>query len=223
VNASAHNCDNGIVWYEDVGLRFARECDICAPIHRAARLQAICGLTDAERSVRLDDLNTTGSDTQAMIDACRSFAGRPSGILTLWGGTGNGKTLALQAIVNECLERSLSATYTTMYDLAGYVREAYNTSNESAWVRVRLLQNVNVLAIDEFDKLKETDWTRELEMAVIDRRYRYGLSGTIGTMIAMNESPDGLPIWIRSRLLDGRNHVIRNGDPDVRPAMRINI
>jgi len=41
----------------------------------------------------------------------------------------------------------------------------------------------------------------------------------IGTVIAMNESPDALPQWISSRLRDGRNRIVHNADPDVREMM----
>src|SRR3972149_430729 len=79
-------------------------------------------------------------------------------------------------------------------------REAFRSDSESAWRRGQRFQSVRVLCIDEFDKLRETEWLRELETAIIDRRYRDGLAGLVGTGIAMNESPDALPQGISSRL-----------------------
>ena len=116
--------------------------------------------------------------------------------------------------------RGVSAVYTTFYDLVGYVREAFKRESESAWRRVLHFQSVRALAIDEFDKVKTSEWIEELETAVIDRRYRDGLAGQRGTIIAMNSNVDSLPDWIESRLRDGRNRVIGNDDPDVRPMLR---
>ena len=199
---------------------FAQPCPACAHLHRAERLQAVSGLNPAERLIRLDDVLITGGGTDDAVLAARKFLINPARILTLWGGSGNAKTLILQSVVNECLEHSVSAVYTTLYDLAGYVREAFRNDSESAWQRVRRFQLVRVLCIDEFDKVKATEWMiQELETPIIDRRYRDGLAGLCGTLIAMNESPSDLPTWISSRLHDGRNRVIHNGDGDLRPLL----
>ena len=197
-----------------------RPCPDCYERRRAQSLQTICGMTEDEMRYRLDDIMPTGGGTDAMVTAARVFAANPRGILTLHGGSGNAKTVVLQAVVNECLMRGVSAVYTTFYDLAGYVREAFRHESESAGQRVRRFQSVRALAIDEFDKVKATEWIEELETAVIDRRYRDGLAGMCGTIVAMNEPPSSLPDWIESRLRDGRNRVIGNDDPDVRPMLR---
>jgi DNA replication protein DnaC len=200
---------------------FGQPCPDCESRRRSEVLQAISGLNPAERCIRLDDVQATGSTTDEMISAARLFLVEPHGILTLWGGPGNAKTMVLQAIINECLGRSTQAVYITLYDLAGYVREAFKNDSESAWRRVRRLQSVRVLCIDEFDKVKPTEWIQELETAIIDHRYRNGLAGLCGTVIAMNESPEAeaLPMWIVSRLRDGRNRIVHNTDPDVRAGM----
>ena len=210
-------CSGSGVMIDPLG--FGRPCPECEPRRKAARMQAISGLNADERAVRLSDINFTGGGTDEMIVAARTFLVQPSGFLTLWGGPGNAKTMVMQAIVGECLARSMPAVYTTFYDLAGYVREAFRSDSESAWRRVQRFQSVRVLCIDEFDKLRETEWLRELETAIIDRRYRDGLAGLVGTVIAMNESPDALPQWISSRLRDGRNRIVHNADPDVREMM----
>lgn len=212
-------CDGSGVVVDPLG--FGRPCPECEPRRLAERMQAVSGLNAEERAVRLDDIQFTGGGTDEMIIAARTFLVQPSGILTLWGGPGNAKTMVLQSIVGECLARSVSAVYTTLYDLAGYVREAFRDDSESSWRRVQRFQAVCVLCIDEFDKIKQTEWVlRELETAIVDKRYRDGLAGLVGTVIAMNESPDALPVWIASRLRDGRNRIVHNADPDVREGMR---
>lgn len=155
-----------------------------------------------------------------MLSAARSFVEQPAGMLTLWGGVGNAKTLILQAVVNECIQRGVMAVYVTMLDILEYVREAYRDQSDSAWRRLDRFSTVPVLAIDEADKVKDTDWTLERETALFDKRYRLGIARKAGTLIAMNKSPEHLPEWIQSRLYDGRNRVYKNADPDMRRLMR---
>jgi len=217
VSESCRTCGGSGVMINPLG--FGQPCHACEPQRRSQALQAISGLNPDERCIRLDDIGATGGATDEMLAAARLFLIEPRGILTLWGGPGNAKTMILQAIVNECLERSTQAVYVTLYDLAGYVREAFRDDSESAWQRVRRFQSVRVLCIDEFDKLKPTEWVQELETAIVDHRYRNGLASLCGTAIAMNESPGALPQWISSRLRDGRNRIVHNTDPDVRTMM----
>ena len=197
----------------------ARPCPFCSTRLRAETLQRISGLNEDERAIRLIDISTTAGATDKMLVKARRFLIKRSGIFTLWGGSGNGKTLVLQAIVNECLEQNVTAVYTTFFELVGYVRAAFKDRSESALQRVERFQSVPVLCIDEFDKVKETDWVEELETAIIDKRYRDGLAGLCGTVIAMNNDPATLPAWIYSRLRDGRNSILCNTDADMRPLM----
>jgi len=197
-----------------------RPCPDCSGPRQSARLQSICGMTEAEMRYSLDDLAPTGGDTDRMVIAARVFIVNPTGILTLHGGSGNAKTVVLMAVVNECLRRGIGAVYTTFFDLVGYVREAYRHESESAWQRVRRFQSVRVLCIDEFDKLKATESLEELLTALVNQRYRDGLAGAVGTVLAMNADPALLPEWVYSRLHDGRNKIIHNGDDDMRPLLR---
>jgi DNA replication protein DnaC len=190
----------------------------CTTSERSARLQRLSGLTPDERLERLSHITSTGGQTDIMASAAQSFVLNPRGFLTVYGGSGNAKSLMLRAVVNECLDRQIEAVYVLMKDLIDYVREAIR-DDDSAVARVDRFKRVRVLAIDEFDKIKSSDWVRELETDVIDRRYRAGLAGLSGTVIAMNESPRDLPEHIFSRLSDGRNVLINNTDADLRSLM----
>lgn len=199
------------------------DCE-CTAAYRAGRLQAICGLNREELRVTLDDVIGVGPGTSAMLAAAQAFVARPVGILTIWGVPGNAKTLVLQGIVNTCTAQGVLAIYVTFFDLVNYVRDAFNEQRdgryESAYQRLMRFAAARVLVIDEVDKVKVTDWTVELETAIFDRRYRDGLAGLTGTVLAMNSNPDRLPEWIYSRLRDGRNHIVENRDPDMRRLMR---
>ncbi len=199
------------------------DCE-CTAAFRAARLQQISGLNPDEQQITLNDVIESGPGTAAMLTAARSFVAQPAGFLTLWGGPGNAKTLTLQGIVNECIQHNIMAVYVTCLDLLDYLREAFNEKQdgryESAWKRMERFTNIQVLCIDEVDKVKPSEWTIERETAIFDKRYRQGLACRAGTVLAMNANPDRLPDWIYSRLSDGRNRIIENRDPDMRRLMR---
>lgn len=197
----------------------------CTAAYRSALLQRISGLTGDELALTLDDVHPAGAGTAQMLIAARSFLNYPAGMLTLWGEVGNAKTLILQAVVNECIQRGVMAVYITMLDLLDHVRAAYDETKSSdeygsACKRLDRFATVPVLAIDEADKVKVSDWTIERESSLIDKRYRLGLSRMAGTLIAMNKDPHTLPEWISDRLYDGRNTVIHNSDHSMRRMMK---
>ena len=131
-------------------------CPDPAGVHRAAevaRLARISGLLPEELALRLDDVVGRGGDTSKMVALARRFVEEPWGFLTLWGGYGNGKTLILQAVVNEFRERhGIVGTYVRMHDLIEYVRAGYAAdARDDARARYERLKALPVLAIDEFE------------------------------------------------------------------------
>ena len=85
---------------------------------------------------------------------------------------------------------------------------------------------ISILAIDEFQGLKQTDWRVEQLEKIIDYRQRHGIDEKMGTLLAMNENPNQIPSnRIRSRITDGRNSplpspIIVNNDPDIRSGLK---
>lgn len=198
---------------------YAIECAACAHRRRAQYLQQLCGLTMRERLASLPDIRATAnSDTARMVAAARRFIDAPVGFLTIYGTCGNAKTVVLQSIINACLARDIEAIYVTFYDALQWIRAGF--SDETAQRRIDQLRAARVLAIDELDKVKESDWVIEFRNQLIDYRYRFGLDNQCGTVFAMNGEIDLLPEWLSSRLRDGRNVVIQNNDRDMRPLLR---
>lgn len=158
-----------------------------------------------------------------MRDACQAFCESPRGILTIWGGPGVGKTAALQAVVNEFAEQGVQAVYVTARDLLADVRKRFKSAqagdNEDADERLKDYAGLRILALDELDKSKLSEWATQELGDLIDRRYRLDLESGFGTLIAMNRSPDSLPDHIASRLNAGRNVVVHNSDSDLRPLL----
>ncbi len=159
-----------------------------------------------------------------MVAACREFIKSPTSILTIWGTSGNAKTVALMGTINELRKKQIESVYITAFDLVGFIREAFNSNGEvkteSAFTRLARFESVPVLAIDELDKVRPTEWVKEQYTDLIDRRYRGAMDGNLGTLFAMNSDPQSMDDHIYSRLKYGGNKIIMNNDADMRPYMK---
>ena len=188
---------------------------------RMQRLIALSGLLPSEAELMLDrviDRGGSGKGTQRMVRLARAFVAEPFGFLTYWGGYGNGKTLVLQAIVNEMRDRGKFSAYVRLADILAYLRDGFRDWSEQR--RYERLRDVEVLAIDEMDGARMTDYAFEFRSRFLDDRYRRALEGTAHTIFAMNVDPKTLPGDIYDRLRDGRFVIFENRDVSMRPAMR---
>lgn len=213
--------------------QFSVPCEDCAKA-RVERMrdefQEISSLTSQEKQYRLDKILTSGrKDTTEMVNACLQMVKGQASMLTIWGSSGNAKTVALIATVNEFLDRGIPALYLPSYDMLNWIQDAFNqhgdVKNESAYARLERCKGVRMLAVDELQGIKITDWRLEQLRNLIDRRWRDGLDGNSWTLFAMNEDPGGLEPRIYSRMSDGRNRIdgnpiLLNEDKDMRPLMR---
>lgn len=132
--------------------------------------------------------------------------------------------MALLAVINHFREAGKKAVYVTMFDLISYIQDAYNNDktvkDDGAYSRLLQFANYEILAIDEFDKMRVTEWVLDQITKLIDQRHRLAMDEQTGTLIAMNGDPIQLPDWIYSRLSDGRNRIICNHDNDLRPHLQ---
>jgi DNA replication protein DnaC len=199
---------------------------VCHKARKAQKLQLqlTSGVEEHERQRRLSDLEVRGRPgTRLMRNACQAFCDSPAGILTIWGGPGIGKTAALQAVVNEFAAQGMQAVYVTARDLLADVRKRFKSSpagdSGDADERLREYAGLRILALDELDKFKLTEWATQELSDLVDRRYRLDPQSGYGTLIAMNAGPDSLPDHIASRLRAGRNRVVHNADSDLRPLL----
>lgn len=208
--------------------RFGRfEPCTCSVSNHIAHLQTISGLSERERRKRIDDVVATGGATDRLIMAACTFAQHMRGLLTFWGGVGNGKTEMLMGITNEVCEAGVMAVYVTFADLLDWIREGYGDgASENARRRYERIVQAPVLCVDEVDKVNDTGWAQEFRSKFFDYRYRAALDGTTGTVFAMNRSP--LQIFephIVSRLsdkrfaIDDQGPIFKNDDRDMRPVM----
>lgn len=189
---------------------------------RLADLQGMSGLKKRELILTLDDVREVGKDTAAMKEAAREFLQDPCGFFTLWGGVGNGKTLILQAMVNDLRNsHQKEGAYIPLKDLIDYVRAGFDEKAEhKERARYDYLREMPVLAIDEVDKVRMTPYADEFRTALIDYRYRLALADEALTLFAMNCPPHQMPPHIYDRLTDGRFRIVSNHDDSMRPAMQ---
>jgi DNA replication protein DnaC len=184
------------------------------------------GLLPSELERTLDSLIERGAGSAAVKTAALDLMHGQFGMLTWWGGAGNGKTVALQAMVNETLRRGEAARYRTLSDLIEELRDGYAGGKFEKTARFREFVACRLLAIDEIDKVAWTEWAKEVFFALLDERYRYGMeNGTTRryTALAMNLSPETLPEYVYSRLSWRKDYpdeagfrIVKNMDPDGR-------
>ncbi len=224
----------GVIANEQNYRMYSLNCEFCAAERRdrhRAELQDVSELTTDERAYRLDGIVITGRpDTKAMVQACYEMVDQRASMLTFWGNSGNGKSVALIATVNEFLDKGVPGIYIPSYDMLNWIQDAINEKgeikSETAYVRLERLKSVRVLAVDELQGFNNTGWRLEQLRNLIDRRWRDGLDGKSFTLFAMNEEPDRLEYRIHSRLKDGRNRrngepaIVENQDTDIRSLLR---
>jgi DNA replication protein DnaC len=187
---------------------------------RSARLINSSGLLEGERWT-LERLAELEEDTTGMVELLCKWLSRPRGWLYLWGPFGTGKTVALQAAVYEFCLRGIPAYYSTFADLLDVMQGAFTPPqarrdedmhgwqrHDTYLSRLRRLQRIPLLAIDEFEKHKETEWVKQFRTQLVDIRYRTAISddkrARTYTLWAGNADPKSLPGYIWDRIDDNR-------------------
>ena len=188
-----------------------RRCD-CQADRDKERWLKESGLT-ASQMESVKSLRNTGPGTKAMMDAVKAFIANPVGTLFIHGNNGVGKTTAAYGMTPRLIDAGYRTVYVTGPNMFAWIRDGYSaqTQDESAMRRLDRLQSTRVLIIDELDKVRPTDWVREIMSMFIDNRYRR--RDELGTVVIAN-SPDNLSPDVVSRLMEGA--VVLNQDADYR-------
>jgi len=182
-------------------------------------LDALCGLRTHEREITLKTLRVTSATpcTAEIKRRAQAFIGNPRGLLPIYGTNGNGKTIALMAIVNACIEKGIEARYITGHELMDYLKEAFDPKvMDTDIARINRLARIPVLVIDELEKAKDTEYAADMQQHLINERYRD--AKILGTVICWNGEMNTLP-WpaVVSRLSEYKP--VKNTDPDLRAAI----
>jgi hypothetical protein len=209
-------------WYagEMVGSR----CPICSEGKILEYYAYISGLTGKELTINLANFATMSGKEEARskVENYLSMGKSICGYLTLWGGYGVGKSMLLKCLVNGSRVRQVQSKYIRAVDLLDSIRDRFGDNSNSASDAIEELRDYPVLCIDEIDKIKLTDWARQVLFQILDSRYED--SNNIFTAIAMNISPDLLPPelkYLASRMSGGE--VVQVGGVDCRPGSNVNM
>jgi len=175
-------------------------CPTCHDYLRHSRLN------DEERKLTLAGIVGAGS-AATLRTLGELILASPWGFSVVWGGTGTAKSHLLMALVGSLCRRGVQAVYYHAVDLqSGLYRDMSDDSNNLEHYR-----RVPVLAIDELDKFRFTDWSRSQLQGLLDHRYREAIARRQITLFSMNKDPAGmddgkywLPEDILSRFSDGR-------------------
>ena len=193
------NADNSLAYQQSHDMAERSRLSLTALGYRWTTMLHVSHLNEAKRVV------------QETLD-------RQWGWVYLWGEPGPGKTHVLQTAVAECLSAGQPAVYITWPDLLDDLRHAISREDDT---RLEQWREVGVLAIDELGRAKETEWTSEVELKLLDHRYALSTAErrTV-TLIASNDAPSAYNSWLASRLTDARFACLEVKGLDMRKAMR---
>lgn len=183
-------------------------------MRRSQFLVAMDGLTDRERACRFS--NIQDRYTPDTLPKLRQATLEHRGLITLTGNFGVGKTTLLTCAVNEGRDHDLLVIYTTVSDLLSYLRSTFGPETEVSFDRYwDALIRCDILALDELDEFKTSEWAMERFLRLMDERWRR--MDEVLTLCALNGRIQSLPGKVQSRLRDGRAQVINITGEDMRP------
>jgi DNA replication protein DnaC len=135
------------------------------------------------------------------------------GMVFMYGGYGQGKSLVLKIAVATALNEGKRAAYANLAGVLDDIRIAYDERENKMTELVRRMEwwaSLDVLAIDELDKVGQTEWARERIFQLLDARYQRAIRQEALTVIAANyQSTDELSGYLKSRIED--NRFVANG------------
>jgi len=143
--------------------------------------------------------------------------------ITLWGNYGLGKTRILKTAVVEALKAGKFGAYVRMAEILQDLRDSYDDKDKSRSYtkRMEFWQSQEVLAIDEFDRINNTEWGNEQRFVLMDNRYDMALRGDGVTIVAMNTEPKKLDGYLFDRMSDGRFNIVAVKGESFRPRAEV--
>lgn len=191
---------------------------LCPNIDQIKAIGNKAGITHEELRLnwnRLADIN----GMREIIGVIKRTLENGFGWVFLWGNYGLGKTTLLKTIVAETIRMGKQVSYTRMVDIIDNLRNSYSTDNASyeAESRLRYWVDVPVLCIDEFDRVRLTEYASERQFVFMDKRYESSIRENAITIMASNTDPRLLDGYLADRIFDGRFKVIHMEGHSVRP------
>ncbi len=174
-----------------------------------------------------DELKSLSWDTlidepgvEKSIQAVRETIKRGHGWVFLYGGFGVGKTFILKIAIAEMIRSGSEASYVRMAEVLDHLRDSFDDGvQERETTRLKFWSKIPILAIDEFDRLRNTEYGLERRFVLMDRRYEDAIRGSTITILASNSDPSKLPGYLYDRIRDGRFRIIHLSGESFRPGI----
>jgi DNA replication protein DnaC len=163
-----------------------------------------------------EDANTNEA-VQAILDTLQNG----QGWIFFHGGYGLAKTLLLKIVVAEMLRKGKLSAYARMAEVIENLRQAYSdkdNAQEEAGRRLDFWTTLPVLCLDEFDRLRPTEFADEKKFVLLDRRYEDAIREKSVTILASNAHPNTFDGYLASRINDKRFKVIELTGKDFRQS-----
>lgn len=160
---------------------------------------------------------------EGLIKAVERLIERGHGWLYVWGPYGLGKTYALKTAVAILLRSGKEASYVRMAQIMDRLRSGFENpevadSNMNWWT------GVPFLAIDEFDRMRSTEYASEQQFVLMDQRYESAVREQTATIIASNHKPEDLETpgsgYLVDRIRDRRFEVLEMIGDSMRQVIR---
>jgi DNA replication protein DnaC len=178
------------------------------------------GITEKEAEELNWNSIVMNKEIQRATEAIKQCLSWGFGWVFLHGSYGTGKTYLLKIAVAEYLRQNKTSAYTRMAEIIDHLRQAFDPKiEESDSERLDWWSYIPLLAIDEFDRVRETEYGIERRFILMDRRYEEACRQKSITLMASNEPPDELPGYLRDRINDGRFSVIKIDGGSMRPGL----
>lgn len=162
-------------------------------------------------------------EAEQVIEAAGTFIRGRFGWLTLHGGTGTGKSHALEAIARYLLATSVPTVYITSTALWEYLGGVPRGEHDDVdyGERFRFFAEMPGLALDELNLERSTDFVFKTRRNLFDARYRAALATQSVTVLASNDAPaDWQDSAVADRALDSRFMSVFTGTKSYRQVKR---
>jgi len=194
--------------------------ELCPNIDRSSLPSASkCGITQEEtKTLKWDDIKPV-NNTDVAIKALKTIFKAGYGWLYLHGSYGLGKSLILKTAVAICLRENRDGAYVRMAEIFDDLRQGFNDKSEDENKRLEFWSEIPLLAIDEFERIRNTEYNQEKRFVLMDRRYELAEHKEGITLIASNCDPRVLPGYLSDRIYNGRFYIVELSGKSVRPGL----
>jgi hypothetical protein len=120
------------------------------------------------------------ANTREAVNSILEVIQLGSGWVYLHGGYGLAKTMLLKIVVAEMLREGRTSAYARMAEVVENLRRAYDEKDNAqveADARLKFWKNMPVLCLDEFDRLRNTEFETEKKFVLMDHRYDEEIQG----------------------------------------------